>query len=412
MPGVNHVIAPSNHKGFTPAPSSGTPIIGTNGAVGPDIRFVKGNTSATDIIQFPLFALGSSPLSPDNTPVDYIRYICSGAGSAEGYKAFQFPITQKVKNLSNQSMTFKVWAAVAATPATIGVSVRQYFGSAPTADVEVVTPQNTMLLSTTWTEYTSAIVIPSVATKSLGTVGSQTDDDAVYIWLTMPIDATCDVFFTKPKLYLGTIPPGQIEFQDYDSINSINSTPRTGDIRVSLTTSPPNGWVAMDDTSIGDLASNATGRANQDTFQLFKTIWDGVSNTYAPTQDSAGIATARGASAVADFVAHKRLVLPKSLGRVLAGAGSATSSTTARALGQNLGSEVITIAAMPAHNHVPLAPATSFVTVGSGGGDIVGGGFIGSQVVTGATGGGILNVQGAADGNMQPTSFMNIFIKL
>src|SRR6185436_15079398 len=98
------------------------------------------------------------------------------------------------------------------------------------------------------------------------------------------------------------------EFDDYDQINSINSTPRTGDIKTSLLSSAPNGWVAMNDGSIGNVGSGATNRANKDTFQLYKTIWDGVIDTWAP------VSTGRGASAVADFVAGKTLTLPKSLG--------------------------------------------------------------------------------------------------
>jgi len=45
---TNNLLCPSNHKGFTPAQYN--PVIpsgaGARGVVGPDIRFVKGNTSA------------------------------------------------------------------------------------------------------------------------------------------------------------------------------------------------------------------------------------------------------------------------------------------------------------------------------------------------------------------------------
>lgn len=395
---TNLLIAPGNHKGFTPALIN--PVVGTYGVVGPDIRFVKNNTAATDQITFPLFPLSSAPLTGDVTPVDYVRYECTNSPTGETYKSFQFPITQKIKNLSNQDMTFKIWARVTTTPVTLTVYVRQYFGSGTAASAEVRSSAGTITLTTTWTSFNISVVIPDVAGKSIGTPGQQTDDDALYIQLEMPLGAPCDVLFTKPALYLGTIDPSE-NFENYDQINSINSTPRTGDIKTSLISSAPNGWVAMNDGSIGIGSSGATNRANQDTFQLYKTIWDGVLDAWAP------VSTGRGATAVADFIAAKTLTLPRSLGRALAGAGTG-AGLTARVLGEYLGEEthVLTIPEMPAHTHPPLAPAVSFISGDTGSGDIAGGGNIGSSGQTGLTGG------DGAHNNMQPTSFFNVFIKL
>lgn len=410
-PGANLVIAPSNHKGFTPTPIAVTPVIGTWGAVGSDIRFVKNvaGTPGTDAITFPVFDFADAALFPsDVTPVDYVKYACTGAAVGETFKAFQFPITQKVKNLSNQIMTFKVLAKVAGTAKTLPVYVRQYFGSnTAVASAEVHDLVGSLSLTTTWTQHTISLTIPTVAAKTLGAVGSQTDDDALYIQLGMPLDQTSEIWFTKPKLYLGNITNAS-EFSDYDEINSINSTPRTGDIRVSLTPNPPKGWVAMDDKSIGNVGSGATSRANKDTFQLYSTIYTSVIDAYAPV--SGGRTGTTMAAAITDFLANKTLTLPRSLGRALAGAG-AGSGLTARALGETVGSEVITIAGMPSHNHpgsvVPVAVGTA-----AAGGSAVGATNFSTAAVIAPQGGGTLNVQGAADGNMQPTSFMNVFIKL
>jgi len=391
------VIAPSNHKGFTPALLN--PIVGTNGVVGPDIRFVKNNTNATDQITFPLFPLASAPLTGDVTPVDYVRYQCTNSPAGESYKCFQFPITQKIKNLSNQIMTFDLWAAVAVTPVTINAYIRQYFGSGTGASPENRVLMGAMNLTTTWQRFTIQFTVPDVALESIGTPGLQTDDDALYVQIEMPLGTPCDVFFTKPALFLGQINP-DLEFVSYDQINSINSTPRTGDIRVSMESSAPRGWVAMNDGSIGNVGSTATNRANADTFFLYKTLWDGVSNTYAP------VSTGRGASALDDFLANKTLTLPKSLGRALAGAGTG-AGLTARTLGESLGSETISIAAMPAHDHPGSSVALGSVNIGSGTAGVVVGLNAGPTAVTVASQGG-----GAADGNMQPTSFMNVFIKL
>jgi hypothetical protein len=160
---TNLVIAPSSHKGFTPALLN--PVVGVYGVVGPDIRFVKNNTTATDQIKFELFPLASAPMSTsDVTPVEYIRYVSNAVGG-ETYKCFQFPITQKVKNLSNQVMTFSIWAR-ATTTVSLELFTRQYYGSAPTATVESLATRvnhGPIALTATWTSYSIALTVPNVA---------------------------------------------------------------------------------------------------------------------------------------------------------------------------------------------------------------------------------------------------------
>lgn len=394
---TNLVIAPSNHKGFTPALIN--PVVGTYGVLGPDIRFVKNTTVNADSISFPLFPLASAPLVGDVTPVDYVRYQCTTGIAGETYKCFQFPITQKVKNLSNNTMTFGLWAAVQATPVDINIYVRQYFGSGTAATPESNATRllfNTISLSTTWTWYPMAFAVPDVAGDSIGTPGLQTDDDALYIQIEMPLSAPCDVLFTKPALYLGNIDPN-MDFDNYDQINSINSTPRTGDIKTSLISSAPRGWIPMDDGSIGNVGSGATTRANKDTFQLYKTIWDGVfNNTWAP------VSGGYGATAIADFLALKTLTLPRSLGRAMAGAGTG-AGLTAHVLGEWIGNETSTLSGA----NLPFG--TPFNATGSG---------------TATTNAGVAfnvpasNLNGYTQGTstpvsiIQPSSFMNVFIKL
>lgn len=94
----------------------------------------------------------------------------------------------------------------------------------------------------------------------------------------------------------------------------------TGDVKLTLKTTADATWVLMDDKSIGDASSGATGRANADTEDLYTLIWTNVTDQWAP------VVGGRGASAAADFAAHKALALPKTLGRALAGYGTGTVS--------------------------------------------------------------------------------------
>jgi microcystin-dependent protein len=72
----------------------------------------------------------------------------------------------------------------------------------------------------------------------------------------------------------------------------------------------PTGYVWPNGTTIGSVASNATGRANADTIALYTVLWESMSNTVLPIQNSSGAATTRGASALADFNLNKRLPTP------------------------------------------------------------------------------------------------------
>lgn len=178
----------------------------------------------------------------------------------------------------------------------------------------------------------------------------------------------------------------------------------TGDAKITLKTAADYGWLMMNDGTIGNASSGGTTYANALAEALFTLIWNGVSNTWAPTATSAGAPVGRGVSAAADFAANRRISLTRQLGRALAIAGTGTG-LSARALGQYLGEEVhfLTRDEMPAHIHeyskVP----------NNGGSAIATGGTLGNNTVidnTTPTGG------DEAHNNMQPTAFWNIMIKL
>lgn len=174
----------------------------------------------------------------------------------------------------------------------------------------------------------------------------------------------------------------------------------TGDVKATFKTVADSGWVMINDGSIGSATSGATTRANADTAALFSLLWTNVSDTYAP------VSSGRGASAAADFAANKTLTIPKMLGRALGFAGTG-SGLTARTLGQTVGEEthVLITAEMPSHNHTmhgfegTISPAGT-VYIGDSNGGTPG------TEVTDNTGG------DGAHNNMQPTTFMNVMIKL
>lgn len=78
-----------------------------------------------------------------------------------------------------------------------------------------------------------------------------------------------------------------------------------GAVQFFMQTTPPPGWLVVDGKTIGNASSNATGRANGDTFELFKILWDQNQPIYL---SDGGVST-RGTTAQADFDAGKQIAM-------------------------------------------------------------------------------------------------------
>lgn len=80
----------------------------------------------------------------------------------------------------------------------------------------------------------------------------------------------------------------------------------------------PDGWVLANGTTIGDASSAATGRANADTVDLFTLLWNSIADAQA------AVSGGRGASAAADYAAHKTITVPNMDGRTAIGFGASS----------------------------------------------------------------------------------------
>lgn len=305
---TNYLLAPSAHQQFSGPTAT---------RYGADSRFVKSNTTCTDSFVFKNFDFGSNDLDPDFTPKQYLNLLCTNAvGGTETYKAVQIAVCPGLQNFSGETVSISIWAKASSTK-SIAMGFLYFYGDGgvPTA-TDIKIPQS-FTLTTSWAKHiATGIVLPSVNGDSRGTC----KNDALFLNIALPINDTYDISFTKPCMFLGEVLPTE-EFQDPDFVSSIVNSPRTGDIRTSLNSFAPFGWVPMNDGTIGTILSGSTTRANEDTYPLYELIWNSVSNTYAP------VTGGRGVSASADFVALKPLQLTRTLGRVMAGALGA--STTA-----------------------------------------------------------------------------------
>lgn len=304
---VGAVVAPSQHDGFSM----------------PDMQFIKDVNGAQDTITFFNFVNGPASfpdqIIPNNiTPECYMNLNCSVAGT-ETVKYLQIPIQLHVTSLSgveNCTITLGAQNVGSNTNNKITVSIYQFLGTGVTSPEPIIL--DTFTLNNTWNKYSVTFTLPSAQDLTLG----NGYDDAFYMQIGYPVGVTSNINIAWPAFYLSDVVPTN-DWQTYDEVNSIISSPRTGDIRTSGNQFNNFGWVSMNDGTIGNPSSNATTRANKDTFRLYNNIWNqyvfAPSQVLAPMFSSTGSPVAYGASAIADFNANNALSLTRMLGRVITG---------------------------------------------------------------------------------------------
>lgn len=351
------VLAPSNHDIYKP-----------------DIRLVKTNLNAIDQITFPEF-YPSQPnaLVGDVTPEYYLQYSCSNSPASETQKCIQFPICKHVQNLNNQLVTYSFWAKGISGTQTLTVFIYQDYGNGGSPSVVPPLAIQTFNLTNAWAQYSGTFTIPGISGLTVGTCGN----DGLYFQIGFPLGAPTTTQFTKVELYLGDIDPTSAssspDFDSYDEVDALTNSPRTGDIRTSMNSFQPFGWVPMNDGTIGSVSSNATTRANKDTFQLYSLLWNAMSTnattqSYAPLFSAAGASASYGANAIADFDANKQMALIKSLGQVLAGTQTALPINPSQVYTANFTTGILTLTtssmSMPTGTPVTLTNAGGAVPAG------------------------------------------------
>jgi hypothetical protein len=185
----------------------------------------------------------------------------------------------------------------------------------------------------------------------------------------------------------------------------------TGDVKLTYKKTADEGFLMLDDTTIGNTLSGAT-HANANLQNLFVFLWDTIPNTYCP------VSGGRGTSGLNDFNANKTLTLARILSRVIGIAGQGATLSN-RPLGSSLGEESHIIIASEIPNHYHRGGSRYNQVAGShdAGSSGAGWGQAGTRDNVGAlnspiyldsdyTGG------GGAHNNMQPTSFLNAMIKI
>lgn len=311
----------------------------------PDITFIQSGTSnAQDTVSFSKFTTGTNPLSPDFSTPYYLNYTCLNGPTGEIYKGIRIPISQNVNSVANQIFTFVFYARSNSGANTLNVQIRQYFGTGGSPSSPVVTnlTPSSITLTSSFAIYSINFSVPSVATKNLG----DSNDDGTYLEILFPIGSACNIDIAKPNLYIGSSFPN-ISYESTDEITYKLEYPRTGDIKSSMnpfSNSPvQNGWIPLNDGTIGNISSNATTRAKPDSWLLFKLIWDNTTASDCPIYDTSGTAVSKGGTALSDWNANRSIQLPLTVGKVIADRGATGYSPTSLAYTSSVSTNLYTV---------------------------------------------------------------------
>lgn len=297
----------------------------------PDIRYVvSGLSNASDTITFVPFTtdpgIGINPIFPDFLSDYYLRYECLNSPTGEVYKGIQIPISKFVNDLSNQTFTLTFYARkTAGSGNQLNFFIYQYYGTggspSVSTPVDIVEPRT---LTSSFVLYSINFTIPSTLGKTLG----NSNDDGTYLQIRYPTGTTTTIDIFKPMLFVGSSYP-TIIYESNEETEVKIETPRTGDIKTSsnpFSNSPfyynQNGWIPLNDGTIGNASSNATTRAKSDSWLLYKLIWENTIESNCPLYDSSGATVSKGGSAISDWNANYQLSLPRSVERVVANRGS------------------------------------------------------------------------------------------
>lgn len=366
--------------------------------------FRRSNTNTTNIISQLQFNVGQSQV-PGN-PINYLNFQCTNVGSGAETSKTIYQSYPSAQLFSNTEISFSIWA-MSPTNDPLNINITQYFGLG--GSPPVVTPLITENLTADWAQYTGQITVPSVAGKVFGPNG----DDALLLDIGLPLNAVCNSSFSAVQLNEGNelvaLETKTVWDQLFRNYQTSLSHFQTGDYILTLFNDlvvKRPGWIYCNDQTIGSSFSGASQVGNN-VLPLFLLLWT-LSSAFVPIFDSSGAPSTRGVSAIADFNADKRLQLTLTLGRVLGSAGSG-SGLTPRVLGQTTGAENVTLVPgnLPPHlhsytNHSASSASRSY------------------QASSGSAGAQVLNTTDGSDhglssnpfGIMQPTLFLNCFIKL
>jgi len=384
--------------------------IGVSTECAQDWFIVRNNTNALLSCSRQQFAPGQTDV-PGN-PIYFLNFqtISTGAGGEQSKALVQD--FYSVTTLQNQPVSFGFWArSISST--TITASFSQYFGSggSPSASVTGI-GQISCALTSDWQFFSRSTTINTINGKNIGTNG----DDRLRFNIEFQLNINFNVDIVNVEFHNSSSLPTNFPYLTVNDQQKLtdhlvtNSTFKTGDLKTTIRPYADDGWLIFDDSTFGSNFSGAT-HADSNTIYLFQLIWNQIPSSLCTIYNSNGTIGTRGADAITDFNADKRLDLPRSVGRVLVSAGiSSDVNITPYPLGTYLGVQKTTLIAanLPPHTHetyaIGLGTSDNKASATNPGNTPL----INGETGTGAT----LGLNSTPVSIMQPTLYVNVMIKI
>lgn len=287
----------------------------------------------------------------------------------------------------------------AASPSTVFI-VEQYFGTGGVPDIAIPTPTAFDFPNATWERKVFSVVVPNINGKTLGTNG----DDQLRLRWRIPGNNTNTYNLTNLQVTIGSTVITDFIYKSFNETAAKTLAefihghlPKTGDTKFSMSPTATTGWIVVIDNN-QTLAQSGGTFNGEEVRNLYRLIYDNYDNTLAP------VSSGRGANADADFDAAKTIRFPALIGRAFAPRGTAFAPVSSQGQGSiafSSPTHTLNIAEMPTHAHsfTRTSGAPIGGTLGGSGTALIGD-------TTGVTGG------GGAHNIMQPTTYLNLHIKL
>jgi hypothetical protein len=237
---------------------------------------------ATDTVSYSVGTLSDAGRTAigDESAANFLVNAFTGSAAAGAYNHIAQRM-ENVRRLAGKTITVSFWAIANSGTPKLGINILQNFGTggSPSAGVRALATGNSVTLSTTWTRYTTTIVVPSIVGKTLGS----NNDDFTTLELWMSSGATNNAIAGNIGVQSSTISIWGVQLE----IGSIATQLEKRDNQVELALCQRFYYSAPFSLSL----YSAAGQAVWQTFTL------PVNMRATPTVNSAGGATAN-ASAV------------------------------------------------------------------------------------------------------------------
>lgn len=360
----------------------------------------QGGTGVTDSIQFvDITVLGEGiPQAPSANATRYFKYSFTGVGTSPVTDSRLINIIPNVELFQDEQLTISFDTHANVADVLGAVEITQFFGAGGSGSV--TTPAAFTFSGNAWARQHVVITVPNL----IGKVKGPNQDDALFIQWVFPMNTVGEFSLANLQVQRGSFATYPYIEQTYaqdqykvliDLMVRGNILYRTGDYQWSDNVAARIGWFLVFNSaqSIGKAtASTATsfGLEYKNLYILWWTIYD---------QLECVVNGGRGASALADFNANKKMSIPFHIvGSVFAVAGNSIL------VGFHEGEKTVSLTGDQNGPHTHVIRVASGAQSGSGADNPDG---FGAPVASTESSG-----LGQAHQNMQPTVYKYLFVKL